>query len=100
MIDVFKKLHPEFKKDLELALHILKKAGCTEIFIFGSIVHGQGNEDSDIDIGIKGCPKGLFFTLYGQLIRYLDHPVDLVDLDKQKSFHRFLEEHGELVRVA
>ncbi|MBN2444939.1 MAG: nucleotidyltransferase domain-containing protein [Spirochaetales bacterium] len=100
MADILDTLPPHFRKDVHLALKILQQAGCTEIFLFGSIIGGRINEESDIDIAIKGCPKGLFFRLYGQLIRNLAHPVDLIDLDKQKSFYRYLQEHGELVRVA
>ena len=85
---------------MHIALKILQQAGCTEIFLFRSIIDGRINEKSDIDIAIKGCPKGLFFRLYGQLIRNIAHPVDLIDLEKQKSFYPYLQDHGELVRVA
>jgi len=100
MIDVMDKIPDSFKTDIEKAIVILKKAGCKEIFIFGSLVQGKVNMDSDIDIAIKGCPKGLFFGLLGKLIIYLEHPVDLIDLDKQDRLSKFLNDRGELLRVA
>lgn len=100
MSDALKKLPSDFQKDLKTAIKILQTAGCTEIYIFGSVAHGELRMDSDIDIAIKGCPKGLFFRLLGTLLVNLEHSVDLVDLDSGTRFNDFLIKHKELVRVA
>ena len=78
---------------------ILKEAGCTHVFLFGSLTAGKVRDGSDIDLAIRGCPKGRFFHLLGKLLLELDHSVDLVSLDRQDAFARYLEKEGELLRV-
>lgn len=100
MIDILKKIPSDFQEDLKNAIKILQSAGCAEIYIFGSIAHGNVRIDSDIDIAVKGCPKGIFFKLLGTLLVTLNHSIDLIDLDSGTKFNDFLIEHEELVRVA
>lgn len=88
-----------YLRSLKQAVEILKAAGCTEVFVFGSGVTGQVRDNSDLDLAVRGCPKGKFFQVLGQLLLELDYPVDLISLDSQDSFARYLEEEGELVRV-
>ena len=88
------------REDVDRAAHLLKEAGCSEVFIFGSAATGDVSAGSDLDVAIRGCPRGRFFELLGRLIRELRHPVDLVNLDAADPFARRLEEEGELVRVA
>lgn len=87
------------RRSLQRAVEILQQAGCAQIFLFGSLATGQIATDSDIDLAVRGCPKGQFFHLLGQLILELDHPVDLISLDNQDTFARYLEQEGELIRV-
>lgn len=51
-------LPPSYKRDLERALEILRGFGCTEIYLFGSLARGEFRERSDIDLAVRGCPKG------------------------------------------
>ncbi|MBM4464859.1 MAG: nucleotidyltransferase domain-containing protein [Chloroflexi bacterium] len=88
-----------YQKDIHRAVEILKEAGCTHVFLFGSLTVGKVRDGSDIDLAIRGCPKGSFFNLLGRLLLELDHPVDLVSLDRQDAFTRYLEEEGELLRI-
>jgi predicted nucleotidyltransferase len=88
-----------YRKDVRRAVEILKGAGCTRIFLFGSLTGGKVRDGSDIDLAIRGCPKGKFFHLLGQLLLELDHSVDLVDLGRQDAFTRYLEERGELLQI-
>ena len=88
-----------YQKDVRRAVEILKEAGCTDIFLFGSLATGKIKDKSDIDLAIRGCPKGKFFHLLGRLLLELDYPVDLVNLDRQDAFARYLEEEGELLQV-
>jgi predicted nucleotidyltransferase len=78
---------------------MLKEAGCADVFVFGSVAGGRVDDDSDIDLAVRGCPKGEFFHLLGKLLLELDYPVDLVNLDRQDAFARYLEREGELLRV-
>lgn len=88
------------KSDLDKAIEILKEEGCEEIYLYGSIAEDRFDEESDIDLAVKGIPSGDFFRVLGRLMLELDHPVDLVDLDKDEDFSRFLKEEGELIRAS
>ena len=94
------KLMPDnYRNDLKLAIQILKTQGCHKIFLFGSLVHNDFTQDSDIDIAVDGLPKGSYFSILGKLIMNLEHPVDLIDLSHQNRFVELIK-NGELIRVA
>ena len=88
-----------YQKDIHRAVEILKEAGCTHVFLFGSLATGKLRDGSDIDLAVRGCPKGRFFHLLGKLLLEMDHPVDLVSLDSQDAFARYLEEKGDLLQI-
>ena len=90
---------PLYQKDIRRAVTILKEAGCSKVFLFGSLASGNVREGSDIDLAVRGCPQGKFFFLLGKLLMELEHPIDLVDLDKASAFARYLEKEGELIQV-
>lgn len=89
------------QRDLRRATQILKDAGCSRVFLFGSLATGQSHEQSDLDLAIQGCPQGQFFRLVGQLYMELDTLIDLVDLDNiQDPFVRRLTANKELIPLA
>ena len=88
-----------YQKNVRRAVKILKGAGCTDIFLFGSLATGNIRGESEIDLAIRGCPKGEFFHLLGRLLFELDYPVDLVNLDRQDAFARYLDKEGELLQI-
>jgi len=88
-----------YARDVERAAKILREAGCTHVYLFGSAAHGDIRDDSDIDLAVRGCRKGQFFPLLGRLLLSLDHPVDLIDLDKSEAFAQYLVKEGELLPV-
>ena len=88
------------KNDIETAARILREEGATEVYVFGSAVHGKMRPDSDIDFAIRGLPPEKYFPTRGKVGRAISHLFDLVDLDEENLFTRFLEEEGELLRVA
>lgn len=98
MIETFQ-LPEVYEKDIRRAVEILKGAGCTHVFLFGSLAAGKVRNGSDIDLAVRGCPKGEFFRLLGRLLMELAHPVDLVDLDSPDAFARYLEDKGRLLQV-
>ena len=100
MIEIIKNLPESFKKDIENAVIILKKYDCSGIYIFGSIVNGNFNETSDIDIAVKGIRPELFFKAYSELSFNLNHSIDLINMDTKKKFSNFLSEIKEIIRVA
>ena len=69
-----------YQEDVSEALKILKNEGCSEIYIFGSLANATCTKHSDIDIAIKGCPKGKFFSILGKLISRLKHSIDIIGL--------------------
>ncbi|MEW6096929.1 MAG: nucleotidyltransferase domain-containing protein [bacterium] len=93
------KFPADFQEDIRRAVEILKKSGCTDIFLFGSLIEGKIRDGSDIDIAIRGCPRGKFFYLLGKLLLALDRSIDLVNLDSQDAFARYLEKEGRLFRI-
>ncbi|MBL7065948.1 MAG: nucleotidyltransferase domain-containing protein [Anaerolineae bacterium] len=88
-----------YQKNIRRAAEILKGAGCTDVFLFGSLAAGNIRGESDIDLAIRGCPKGKFFHLLGRLLLDLDYPVDLVNLDSQDVFAHYLEKEGGLLQI-
>lgn len=98
--DVIMKLPDIYRDDVKRAVEILKSAGCESIYLFGSLANGDENDNSDIDIAIRGCPTGKFFSVLGMLIMELNHPVDLVNLDKKDDFAEYLIKEGELIYVS
>ncbi|MBC8234054.1 nucleotidyltransferase domain-containing protein [bacterium] len=91
---------PDYKQDVEKAVKILKNVGCKEVYLFGSLAEGNIREESDIDIAVKGCPAGMFFHALGRLMLELEHLIDLIDLDSDDNFSRYLEQEGTLIHVA
>lgn len=100
MLEDLNQLPSRYKEDIEKAVKILKNEGCKEVYLFGSLAEGNINEDSDIDLAIKGCPSGKYFNLIGKLMLELDHSIDLVNLDKDDDFASFLIREGELLYVS
>jgi hypothetical protein len=53
----------------------------------------ESDQPQDIDLGVKGIAPELF-KFYGELLRQLPRPVDLVDLSVRSMFNRLVEEKG------
>jgi predicted nucleotidyltransferase len=90
---------PKYQKDVETATHLLKDEGCQSVYLFGSLVTGKIHQNSDIDIGIKGLPKGKFLKLYSRLYFDFENKIDLVDFDKNSDFYSMLNSIGEVVQI-
>jgi len=88
-----------YREDIEKAVKILENVGCKEVYLFGSLAEGNAREGSDIDLAVRGCPSGVFFHALGKLMLELNHPIDLVDLDRDNDFARYLEKEGSLIHV-
>ena len=81
--------------DIDKAADILKAAGCKECYVFGSVASGKVQDNSDIDMAIRGLAPDQFFYIYAQLpVR-----VDLVDLDDGSRFSERLLRRGGMMRV-
>lgn len=73
--------------------------GASQVFVFGSAVHGQLGPNSDIDMAVSGLPANVYFSAVSKVSDILSRPVDLVDLDDGGSLVRYLLGSGELIDV-
>jgi predicted nucleotidyltransferase len=89
----------KYRKDIEIATNLLKNEGCQSIYLFGSLVTGKNHDDSDIDIGIKGFPKGRFFEICAKIYFAIDNEIDIVDFDNNEDFYSLLNRLGEVVEI-
>jgi predicted nucleotidyltransferase len=92
------KIPVKYQEDIKKATDLLKSEGCS-VFLFGSMVTGEINKNSDIDIGISGLPPKKFFRIYADLDKKTSNKIDLVDFDMQKDFYNLLNSLGEVVKV-
>ena len=84
-----------FQEDIKKATKILKENGAKEVFIFGSIANGKFNENSDIDIAVKGLKENDFYKIASILMFELENEFDLIDLDdKENRFSQMLLKIG------
>ena len=93
-------LNTELRQRIERAAAALRAAGAREVYIFGSAARGTMREDSDVDMAVAGLPPAAFFRAMGQARQALEGELDLVDLDEDSPFVRYIKEEGELQRVA
>lgn len=88
------------RQDIERAISILKTVGCREIYLFGSLVSDNFSDSSDVDLAVKGLKKRDYFKVLGKLMMALDHPVDLINLEKKDRFSAMLIKKNRLIRVS
>jgi predicted nucleotidyltransferase len=88
-----------YRQDIENATNLLKNEGCEAVFLFGSLLTGKTRDDSDIDIGVKGLPRGKFLNLFGRLYFDFENKIDLVDFDADSDFYLMLNRIGEVVQI-
>jgi predicted nucleotidyltransferase len=88
-------LPDRYKEDIQKTVEILKKEGCKEIYLFGSLVTGKYHDKSDIDIGIKGLPSEKFFDVYAKL----SYIIELTDFDDSKDFFEIVNRHKEIIKI-
>jgi len=88
-----------YRQDIENATKLLKKEGCKAVYLFGSLVTGKINSNSDIDIGIKGLPKNKYFDVYSRIYFDMENKIDLVDFDVNSDFYSMLNKIGEVVQI-
>lgn len=89
-----------YKRDIKKAIKILKENNSKKIFIFGSLVNGNYNENSDIDIAVRGLSQDKFYKVASILLFELEKEFDLIDLDdEQNRFSQILLKIGGLLKV-
>ena len=78
---ILENLSISYKRDIKKAIKIIKKNNSKEISIFGSLVNGNYNESSDIDIAVRGLSQDKFYKVASILLFELGNEFDLIDLD-------------------
>jgi predicted nucleotidyltransferase len=86
-------------RDIETAARILKEAGATEVYLFGSAATGEPRPESDIDLAVRGIPPEHYFKAGGKVMLAVARPVDIVDLDSPTPFTDYLIRKRKLRRV-
>jgi len=84
---------------IEKGAEALKAAGAKEVYVFGSAAKGTLREDSDIDFAVSGLPREVFYRAASRASRAVGRMIDLIDIDVDGPFTRYLKEEGELRRV-
>ncbi len=93
---LFKKLH---KEALIAAEQLGKKFQLEKVYIFGSLTdENKFHKYSDIDFAVTGLKSEEYLAAWGELEKLLDHPFDLVRLEKaHKSLKEVIREDGVLL---
>ncbi len=81
------------ERDKAIISRCAKKYRVSSIYLFGSSLN-RDSESNDIDLAVEGIRPKVFFKFYGELLRSLSKPVDLVDLSRKSLFNRIIEEKG------
>ena len=100
-LDSLSGLSEELREAICKAAAALRAAGAREVYLFGSVAQGKLREGSDIDLAVVGLPARVFFRAMAEAHAALgSRNLDLVDLEDDTPFTRYLREEGELARVA
>jgi len=89
----------KYRNDIENATFCLKNEGCTEVFLFGSLITGNYTDSSDIDIGIMGLSPKKFIRTYSKLNNIIKNNFDLIDFDENKDLYNLLYSIGEIQKI-
>ena len=88
-----------YKKDIEVAVNLLKEEGCESVYLYGSLVTGDFHIESDIDLGVFGlCPRKYIRTCC-KLDKLLENEYDLVDFDENIDMYNFLCSINEVFKI-
>ncbi len=80
-------------RDKELIREIARRYGACRVLLFGSSL-SEAAEGSDIDIAVEGVPDEDYYAFYGELMRALSKPVDVVDLTQRSKFTELVVREG------
>ena len=64
------------------AAGVLRQAGASQVYVFGSAAKGSLRQDSDVDLAVSGLPPRVFFRAMGQAAAVLRRLEDRVGASK------------------
>ncbi|PXF58194.1 MAG: hypothetical protein C4B59_13685 [Candidatus Methanogaster sp.] len=79
--------------DKQIISQCAEKYKVSSIYLFGSSLD-ERSEPNDIDLAVEGIRPNVFFKFYGELMRNLSKPVDIVDLSGKSLFNQIIAEKG------
>lgn len=79
--------------DRQAIQELAAKYGIKRVLVFGSAARRDAGF-RDIDLAIDGIRPRDFFSFYGELLRRLSLPVDVIDLSRSSRFTRMIREEG------
>lgn len=83
-------------EDMKVICEWAQKYGVRSVYLFGSCLE-EFEEINDIDIGVEGIPRSVFFELIGKLDWALSKPVDVVDIDSNNPFAMVIRKYGRQI---
>jgi predicted nucleotidyltransferase len=79
---------------------ILRAAGATAVYVFGSAATGRMHEASDVDLAVSGLSPKDYLPAKVKVGNLFGRSVDLIDLDLVSPFTSYLKtKAGALRRV-
>lgn len=93
-------MEAELRERIERAAAVLKSFGATEVYVFGSAATGKMHEGSDVDMAVVGLPAKVYFRALYDAGNALGRDLDLINLEQDNLFTRYLRTKGRLQRVA
>ena len=79
------------EEEKQIIMRCAKKYNVSSVYLFGSSLNQY--DSHDIDLAVSGIKPRLFFKFYGELLRKLPIPVDLVDLSEKSLFNNLIREN-------
>ena len=79
---------------------ILREEGAAEVYVFGSFARGDVRPDSDIDLAVVGLASDRIIPAMGRVREVTGRMADILQVEGQHAFVRYLRSTGELRRVA
>ena len=90
----------QISNEIKSAAKVLKDLGAKEVYLFGSAASGRlRSKTSDIDLAVSGLSPRYFIRALSKAHDVVSRKLDLVDLDDDNAFTRYLKSEGTMVRV-
>jgi len=81
---------------IEKAIETAVRFGATKVLLFGSALDNP-DEANDLDIGVLGIPSDKFFIFGGTLENLIRKSVDIIPLEIDNPFTRYILKKGKYV---
>lgn len=94
------RLSTNLDPQISAAASALRDAGAKAVYVFGSQSNGRSTDSSDIDLAVSGLPANVFYHACAKAQSVASVLIDVVDLDADTPFTRYLLSKGSLRRVA